>query len=423
MALPTVAITYTVPVKGGTAAAIAAAVASVPLPLRTLFDLGIYAVSDVTAAGPPCTRTITLRINSPSPPSATADFSPGQSAGPIESVSVSVAGSGLIKPPAFLVFDPSGETLEEWLEAPPDVPSPPGIGAKLASYMKVIGVTTIAGGAGYSAGTTVHLVGGFPKGTATDVQFPDPLNPVTAPSAPEVFLGSQGVGTRISDPPTNVGNELGNVGDVKVLDSGIGYSPSTTKLVFQGPFQRQAQAFASFDAKGRITKVTVTDPGLYIVAPTCIANDPTRDTKQFGASFGVNMLRGKPATFDVALGEGGALIVTVADGGDGYTEIPGDGSLTIFDPAGTGAGAHITVGPVVGGATSRFGLSRVDILNGGRAYTDPLLSERSFFEALFLVAEARGGGALQAAVQKAFGNFLKTAIQNVVLTEVTEVVS
>jgi hypothetical protein len=426
MALPLVTVTYTVPVKGQTPANIAAALAAVPLPLRTLFDLGVYVVSDTPAAGPPATRTIVLRINSPDPPTATAALAPGQDASPILSTTVTHAGSGLIKPPSFLVFDPSGQTLAEWLNGPPDVVSPPGRGAKLASYMEIIGVTTTAHGGGYSSETTVNLIGGFPKGTATDVQLPDPLNPLMQPGAPLVFRGSDGVGTRISDPPTNVANELATFGDVAILDPGIGYNPSTTVIAFldaEPVGGRVAKAHATFDAMGRITKVILTDPGQYIVTPKVVARDPSRDTKKFGAKLGANMLRGKPATFGISIGEEGALTVTLVDGGDGYTEIPGDGSLVIFDPTGGGSGASATVGPVIGGATSRFGLSRVDLLNRGSAYTDPVLSERSYFENLFLVAENRGGPALLAAVLDCFGNLMKTAIQNVVLTEVSETVA
>jgi hypothetical protein len=426
MALPLVVITYTVPVKGATAAAIQAAVASVPLPIRTLFDLGLYVVTDVTAVGPPVTRTITVRINSANPPTAAPKRVPGQSASPIIGASVTHIGSGLIKPPAFLVLDPASQSLTEWLEAPPKVDSPPGRGCKLASYMKILGVNTIDGGSGYSSQTTANLIGGFPKGLATDVQDPDPLNPLMAPSKPEVFLGSQGVGTRVRDPHTQVANEMGNVGSVAVLDPGIGYDPAKTIIAFLGdpPLGRPAQAFASFDAMGRITAVTMTDPGVgYIKAPTVVARDTTRDTTKFGAKLSANMLRGVPATFHTAIGDRGSLTVTLVDGGDGYTEIPGDGSLVIFDPTGGGSGAQVTVGPVVGGPASQFGLSRVDILNPGSAYVSPALSERSFFENFFLVSEAQGAPNLQAAVVRAFGNVLKTAIQNVVLTEVTETVA
>lgn len=426
MALPFVTVTYTVPVKGQTAANIAAAVAAVPLPLRTLFDVGVYVVTDVTAAGPPATRTITLRINSPAAPTATASLVPGQDASGIRKVAVTGAGSGLIKPPAFLVFDPHTQSLAEWLEGPPDVPSPPGRGCKLASYMKILGVNTISGGVGYSAATTANLIGGFPKGTATDVQDPDPLNPLAQPSSPQVFLGSQGIGTRVQDPPTNVANELATFGAVEVIDPGIGYNPGTTVIDFldaEPVGGRVAKAHATFDAMGRITSVILTDPGQYIVTPKVVARDPMRDTKKFGAKLAPNMLRGKPATFATAIGDRGVLTVTLVDGGDGYTEIPGDGSLVIFDPTGAGSGAEVTVGPVVGGAASQFGLSRVDVLNEGAAYTDPALSERSYFENLFLVAENRGGPALLAAVLACFGSLMKTAIQNVVLTEVSETVA
>jgi hypothetical protein len=426
MALPLVVITYTVPVKGGTAAAIQAAVASVPLPIRTLFDLGLYVVTDVTAAGPPVTRTITCRTRSADPPTAVPKRVAGQSASPIIGATVSHTGSGLIKPPAFLALDPASQSLTEWLEAPPKVDSPPGRGCKVASYIKVVGVNNIAGGVGYSSQTVANLIGGFPKGLATDVQDPDPLNPITQPGAPEVFLGSSGVGTRVRDPNTQVANEMGNVGSVAVLESGIGYDPAKTVIAFLGdpPLIRPAKAIATFDAMGRITGIIMIDSGAgYLKAPIPVARDTTRDTTKFGAKLSANMLRGVPATFHVATGDRGSITVTLVDGGDGYTEIPGDGSLVIFDPTGGGSGAAATVGPVVGGPASQFGLSRVDILNPGDSYVNPAFSERSFFENFFLVAEAQGAPEFQAAVVRAFGAFLKTAIQNVVLTEVTETVA
>lgn len=426
MALPTVAITYKVPVRGNSQAVIAAAVASVPLPLRTLFDLGLYVVTDVVTVADPVTRVITIRINSPDAPTATAAHAPGVSAGPIVKTAVTHIGSGLIKPPAFLVLDPHDQSLASWLEAPPDVPSPPGRGCKLASYMKVVGVTNVDGGAGYSSQTVANLIGGFPKGMATDVQIPDPLNPLEAPARPEDFLGSGGVGTRVQDPHTQVPSEMGNVGSVAILDPGIGYDPAKTKVAFLGdpPLIRAAMAIPSFDAMGRCIGITMIDSGAgYLKAPTPVLRDTTRDTTKFGAKLSANMLRGVPATFHVATGDRGSITVTLADGGDGYTEIPGDGSLVIFDPTGGGSGAIATVGPVVGGAASKFGLSRVDILNPGEAYVDPGLSERSFYENFFLVAEARGNSDKQAAVVSTIGNFIKTAIQNVVLTEVTEAVA
>lgn len=427
MALPLVVLTYTVPVKGGTPARIGAAVAAVPLPLRTFFDLGLYVVSDVTANGPPVTRTITLRINSADPPTATPVVLPGQSASPIVGTNVTHVGSGLIKPPAFLPLDPAGQTLQEWLDGPPAVDSPPGRGCKVAAYMKVVGITTENSGSGYSAATTANLIGGFPQGMGTDVQLPDPLDPLLQPGAPQVFLGSSGVGTRTKDPHTQTAGYMGNVGSVAVLDPGIGYNPATTKIGFLGPTApggRPAAGFGVFDAMGRLLSVVMTDPGkFYIKAPEVVARDTTRDTSKFGAKLSADMLRGTPATFGVELGEADSLILTLLDGGDGYVEIPGDGSLVIFDPTGAGVGAKATVGPVIGGTASQFGLSRVDILNPGEAYVDPALSERSYFENFFLVSEAQGAPAKQAAVLRAFGNVLKTAIQNVVLTEVSETVA
>jgi hypothetical protein len=426
MALPLVTLTYTVPVKGGKTSDVAAALASVPLPLRMLFDLGVYVVSDLTPNAAPAVRTIVLRINSADPPTATAKLVRGQSASGIIGTTVTHIGTGLIKPPAWLVLEPASQTLAEWLEAPPKVDSPPGRGCRLASYMKIVGVTNVDGGAGYSSQTTANLIGGFPKGLASDVQDPDPINPLMAPSSPEVFLGSSGVGTRTRDPHTQVSNELGNVGSVAILDPGIGYDPATTTIAFLGdpPLGRPAKAFATFDAMGRITNVIMTDSGVgYLKAPTPVARDTTRDTTTFGAKLSANMLRGVPATFHVATGDRGAITVTLVDGGDGYTEIPGDGSLVIYDPTGGGAGAIVTVGPVVNGAASQFGLSRIDVLNTGSAYIAPALSERSFFENLYLVSEAKGGSAKQDAVVRFFGNMMKTAIQNVVLTEVAETVA
>lgn len=413
MALPTVTVVYSVPVKGQTATNLAAALAAVPLPLRTLFDLGVYVVTDVTAAGPPATRTITLRINSADPPTATPNRVPGVDASGIESVNVTHIGSGLIRPPVFLPFDPASQTLQEWLAAPPPVDSPPGRGARFQSYMKVVGINAISGGAGYSNKTIATLVGGFPFGTASDVQR-------VGNGLEQAFLGSDGVGTRTNEPDTVVPSEQQNVRAISVVKPGLGYNPATTRVVFLGVpvAERFAFAIPTFDAMGRCTSVTVIDPGLYSKTPEVALADTSGAGND--CELGVNMVRGIPATINVTIGEGGTVSLALADGGDGYVAIP---DAILYDPTGGGSGGAFTVGPRVGGAASKMGLSRVDVLNTGAAYTDPLLSERSFFEAQLLVAEAAGGSAKQTAALRFFDNLMTTAIQNALLTQVTEAVT
>jgi len=404
-------VTYKVPAQSTSAANVQTALGTVPLPIEILSELGVYVVSDLLSnALGIVSRVITLRTTSADPATSTAAIEPGYGASPLLSTAVTHAGSGYVRPPVFVVTD-AGQTLAEWAAGVgKDALSPPGAGAKLQAYLKVIGVTMLSNGSGYSAATRAGLVGGLPKGTATDTQAP-----------PGTFLGSAGVGTRTSDPPTQNGNNLACVRDVVVLEQGRGYSVHTVVL-FQGarPSVRGAFAYPVLDAAGHVLSVQMVDPGDgYITTPQAVLYDPTGAGQ--GAQATANMMRGTPGTLTVALGDRDAVTLTVATDGDGYVEVP---QVVIYDPTGGGSGAAATVGPVpdtgAGGHVSQMGLSRVDILARGEAYATPILKSFTLFDAASLLAGIAGDTATPL---RAFDNLMKTAIQNALATLVTETVA
>jgi len=408
MALPFVTVEYTVPVKGATAAAIGAALAAVPLPLAQIYALGCYVTTDVTANGPPATRTITLRTNAPVAAAATPNTSPGASASGILSATVTAAGGGYIVPPVFYALD-GAQTLSEWLGG--QNAGLYGSGVKFQSYLNLGGETVIliAGGSGYSAETIAGVVGGFPLGTAT-----------ATGGKPGAFLGSPGVGTRRSDPDASnpASSELANVYNVFVSDGGRGYSASSVVL-FGGPqaLVRPARAYPIIGPGGVVESIVVVDPGSgYIKTPTVSVFDPTGAGK--GCVLTANMVRGKPAALSITFGDKNAITaLTITDRGDGYVSLP---QVVIWDPTGSGFGAEATVGPVVNGPGSLMQLSRVDVLNTGSAYVAPGMIEQSQFESEFLVAENAGITTQQ---RRVFSNLMKSAIEQALSTPVTETVT
>ena len=323
-----------------------------------------------------------------------------QSASPIDAATVGTAGVGYIKPPVFWTGDASGETLSDFL-------AQSGKGARFQAYLKVTGsfAHLLSGGSGYSAATTAALVGGMPLGTATDTQ-----------AQPGTFLSGAGVGTRLSDPAANAAlNTMACLRAVAVLNQGRNYSGATQCLVLGDPPPpggRKAVCHPII-VGGKVIRVLVVDPGMgYIRTPTFGFFDPAGTGS--GAVATANMVRGKPATLSVNLSDGSVGSVGITDPGDGYVSVP---DLVIFDPGG-GFGAEATVGPVIGGAASLLGVSRLDVMARGKGYTAPVLHQRSFFEAAFLV----GDGDVTAPF-RAFFNLMKTQIQNALSTEVTETVS
>jgi hypothetical protein len=414
MAYPLANLAYSSVAKAILPSALEARMNAVPVPEKMLEELGCYVSSDSSAVvGQVVTRTVQVKCTSAATASCTPHRAGGYSGAPIESTTVTAPGSGYVRPPAALVLDPSTESLGTFL-------GQGGKGARLAAYLGLVGrgATGIAVGLGYSAQTIAGLVGGMPLGTNRVTQ----ARPGFGAVDPQLFTGSTGCGTRLSDPPASGAlNTLACVRSVVVKSQGIGYNPATTSLLFLGgsiaPGGRQAVAFPTFDAMGRFIKATVVDPGLgYVTTPTVALVD-TSPTPGRGASGTVNMVRGHSAQLSVTIGGGGAITsVNIVDPGDGYVSMP---DLVIWDPTGGGSGASYTVGPLLG-TPSCFGVSRVDVLARGSGYVAPAITLIDFFSATGLNAFNLGS---QNLMLNAFHNLMKTNLRNAVGTAVTETLS
>src|SRR4029077_11892157 len=139
-----VTLVYTAQIGGASATAVQALMnaAAVPFPPSILTAYGLRVTSDVTAPGPPTVRTIVLAFGPSTPATATCQLIPGDASGsPIDHFTVTAVGAGYVLPP---VVQLSG--------APPLATKPvlDTLGAGQA-WMKVVGATVAAAGAGYSA--------------------------------------------------------------------------------------------------------------------------------------------------------------------------------------------------------------------------------------------------------------------------------
>lgn len=414
MAYPAITLTYTAIAKALTPGSLVALMQAVPPPEPLLEELGCWILADSTVTdGNAAVRTIEILAVSAVQATCTPNLQVGYSGSPIESISVTGGGGGYVRPPVGQVFESSGETLPQFL-------GKGGKGARLQAYLGLAGAesaTAINVGTGYSAQTVAGLVGGMPLGTGTVVQ----ARPGFGAVDPSLFTGSTGCGTRVSDPPAHGAlNTRACVRSVAVTNGGKGYHAATTKVVFlgpPGPSGRAAFAFPTLDAMGRITAVSVVDPGLgYITTPT-VAFVDTHTTPGLGATATCNMMRGHAAALAVNVVGGAVTAIDINDPGDGYVTMP---TLVIFDPSGMGAGAVYSVGPVPNVSSSLFSVSRVDVLARGSGYVHPTVTLQDFYSATGLVALSRGE---QSTLIKPFSNLMKTALANALGTPISETIA
>src|ERR1700687_2430957 len=151
---------YTVQALGASKGDIAAALAAVALPIDTFAAFGAPVHSDVTAAGPPVTRTIVLGLTPTVNAAATITRFPGASRGAIESMALTIKGSGYVFAPDVVIAD-----------APDASGQPPGDGATAVCFLDVLSIGLA--GPGDSTGTIyatpppVTIIGGLgPEGVA-----------------------------------------------------------------------------------------------------------------------------------------------------------------------------------------------------------------------------------------------------------------
>ena len=413
MAFPQYTITYKVEAVGAMPPGdIEEQVGAIPLPIDQIEKLGVFVVSDTTSlAGVEVTREIVVQVSAPTEAVLVAHvIAPGESGSGIGSVAVSNPGAGYVAAPPCIGME-TGQTLAE-------LQVTPGKGSRFQAYLKIVGAnaTQVDTGTGYSSETVAGLVGGMPLGAAT---LTDP-----GPDGADDFLSSHGHGTRDSDPRTTLAPFTACVGSLVVTNQGRGYSAGTVILWAEPTAKisgaRKPIAFPVI-TDGKVTSVVLVDPGSgYVESPLPVIFDPAHTGED--AELQYSMVRGIPAQLSVHLGDRGDITsVSVTDGGDGYISVP---QLVIFDPTGGGSGAVYTVDAVPGsgapGTPSLLGVSRVDVLNTGAMYQAPAVLVMTLFEAAFEKSISLGSDAYPS---RAFNNLIRTAIQNLLPTLVTETVA
>lgn len=272
-------------------AALAAAVAAVPLPADILTELGVRVVSDNTPIAAPITRTIVLAFGPTSAAIATAAVQPGPEGAPLSGI-VATAGAGYVRPPIVSVAPPaSGEV--------------PPAKALAQAFLHVLLATIVAGGGSYSATPHVAFVGGLPPADAN--------NPTST------FA----------------------VNSLSLVKKGRKYT-SQAVVQFRGslaPGGHQATANLTLDANGSVSSVTVTDPGSgYLTIPTAFVFDPGNNTggvdPEFAAQIVVQPGMGVPATGHATVVGNAINTVVVDTPGSGYIRAP---AVVISDITGLGA--------------------------------------------------------------------------------------
>lgn len=372
MAFPTATLVYKVPVRGaGTVAQVQAAVADVLVPFDELTALGVRVTSDNTTSADPVVRTIVLTMEPDAVATATSTLTNDGSS--IAAVTVTGAGAGYVVPPV------------------PFFEGPAEIHAQAQAYLKLVGLSLVSGGTGYSASSTLNFIGGLSPGSAH--QDPNTAN----------------ITQRTRDPV--VGPNC--VGSVAVAKGGRGYLGTDT-VQFLGSCTRPARGVPIVDAVGRITAIGMVDMGAgYVVAPDVVVtrvtggvNGPAGNGQ---ATLGACMQRGRAAVGSLTIGGGGTITgVAIADAGDGYVGLP---QVALFDPTGGGSGGVIL---------PSFGVGRIDVTQPGYGYTSPSGIEMfSRYESIFALALENDSPAALASTLHPFVNLMTAAIQSAVATPVS----
>lgn len=224
----------------------------------------------------------------------------------------------------------------------------PVLSARALSEIKVTN-----GGSGYTATPTVTITGDGTDAAGTAHIFPGKVAAVAVTSGgrgytavPTVtFSGGGGTGAVATAQLT-----VGPIASVMVTNGGSGYTTAPAVTFSDGTGSATAQI-----AGGRVTSITVTQPGSYSIAPTVLfANGGGT-----GAAATVNLSWGVSA-------------LTVTNGGSGYKSVP---AVTFSGGGGTGAAADAILSRSVSGVT---------LSNGGSGYTS---------EPIVTLVEGGGSGA------------------------------
>jgi hypothetical protein len=257
----TCTLAYTAYLGGGTAAAVAAQMAAVPVPQSMLDFYGVRVISDSTPAASPVVRTIVLGLNPASTATATASLETQNSGSPVGALAVTSAGSGYVAPPIVSftggrpapVVRPGFPTIAidvNQLEGSVNAP------AVAACYLKVVSAAVVAAGAGYSANTAINVTGRLAKNGIPAVLTPTIVGGhitgvvVTTPGSG--YVGAPTI--TVVDPAVTPGSggiisvSMG-VGSLVLQRGGSGYSsPPTVVLtpIFQSLFPPAGDQAAPF---------------------------------------------------------------------------------------------------------------------------------------------------------------------------------
>ena len=266
----TATLVYTAYLAGASAAKAAALMgaANVPVPTSVLNAFGLRVISDSTPAASPCVRTIVLGLNPVAAATATATLAAaGDSASGIGAVTVTGAGSGYTACPIVTTSGGFATTPVRTLALPgpqqfrqfvpgnvPAQQSPlaraVNVPPSLQAYLKAVSTTIVAGGTGYSAGTTLQLSGFLPRPGGrlpvpykrNDAGVPIVLTPTIAggviTGVAITNAGSYYTGTPVVTAVDPLGTGSGanitlsmGVGAIDVFRAGSGYNAAPTVVL------------------------------------------------------------------------------------------------------------------------------------------------------------------------------------------------
>jgi len=302
-----VTLAYSVEPLAQSQSNIATAMAAVPVPADFLREFALRVTSDATPAANPVVRTIVIAFNPTVAATATATLA-GTS---VDHFTVTGAGQNYIRPP--VVFLTGGGT--PITDVPPKVLDGIIRKARGSAFLKLVGANSLVGGAGYSGATLVSLIGGLPPAD-------------------------------INKPPFCVQS-------VFVKNGGRNYS-ANAKLQFNGalkPGGHQAAGKLTI-VGGKITAVTLTDPGLlYQTIPEPFVWDPGPGTPPAflggggdDAELVAECGSGTPAQAHATIGAGIITGIVIDSAGDGYIYVP----TAVITDTGGGAGASFVANMGVG---------------------------------------------------------------------------
>lgn len=317
-----VTVNYAVTPSGPSQAAIAAVMASVPLPLATILAMGLRVVSD-TFTGP-TTRTIVLAFGPSVAATATCTLTQENK---VTAIAVGAAGRLYVAPPivSFTGGGPGGADLQAYGISGHNYP-------KARAYLDMQDLAITAPGASYNPSTTtVALVGGLPPALFRQDQA-------------GTSKGTRAIETQ--DYPTPNGPPYA-LNAVSLVKQGRGYSTSTyVQLdgILQPGGHEAIVAITGFGPAGQILGLQVVDPGQgYVTVPNFSFIDPVNGTKI--ASAGTQaaavplMGAGTPATATLTIVAGAVNAIASQTPGSGYVSPP---TPVVYDSSGSGSGAVLT---------------------------------------------------------------------------------